>query len=84
MFPTNPQNLTSVQNIVIIASLNTTKRSATQLRNSLNGSTSPDQANQIMSTYYSGNITTSGYPIITDNENPYDNYLASALGSLST
>ncbi len=79
VFPFNYQNLTQLQNVIIIASTNKQRYSEQYLYSKLNASVGPNESRNIMENYYQGYINTTGYPILTDNLNNYDNCAAQAL-----
>ena len=82
VFPTQLDNPLALQNIEIIASTNTTKRSASQIAGELNGRLNPEEVNRIVDTYYNGTINTAGFPPLTDDKNPLDNYAATMLSGI--
>jgi hypothetical protein len=79
LFPLDPNNQTKLQNIVVIAG--NREYSKQYLMNQLSYIIGAAEANTILKDY-SGCLSTVGYPILTDDKNPYDVYAASAISGL--
>lgn len=82
VFAGNPTNLSAIQNMEIIASTNATRKSLANFQNELSGKMDPQLAAAMLSGYQNGTINTTGFPILTDNANPVEVYVAIAESSL--
>ncbi len=100
VFPQYPQNITAMQNIVMIASSDRQRWTEAEMLRALNATRNSSAAaavdlrivsdngtqqgaGRVMlldnGTYYGG---TAGYPILTDNRNPFEVYEAEAIASV--
>ncbi|MGA3020646.1 MAG: fused MFS/spermidine synthase [Candidatus Micrarchaeales archaeon] len=78
-FALNSNHLNSMQNIEVIASTNTTRRSASDFMNELKGKINQEEIISMLYDYYNSSVNTTAYPILTDDRNALDNYAASAV-----
>lgn len=81
VFPLRGTDPLVLQNIVVIASKDTQRCSEECFLNKLNGTLGVGYSEDLLRYYYQGSVNVSGYPMLTDNKNPYDFYAASMLSN---
>ncbi|MDE1860418.1 MAG: fused MFS/spermidine synthase [Candidatus Micrarchaeota archaeon] len=81
VFALNPENQTQLQNVIIIASTDKQRYSAQYFAEIFNSTLGANQTALLMSKYYPQQINTTGYPILTDDKNPIDLYVAQDLSN---
>lgn len=82
VFATAPDNLTSTQNVELIASLNVTRSSLLDFARELNGKVNSGDLKWIKVAYYNKTVNTTGYSVLTDDKNPAGYYGAVAMSEI--